>query len=428
VGGGLSGVACAWLLDGVADSFLFESRSSLGGHAHTIPVAVGGETLFVDVGAQFFAPGPHPTYSRLLELIGLTSPGNPAGDATLEAQMSITVTETGETLPRFISPTADRYWTVLAPWNREALFAFSVFALAARAFTESGDWLLPLDTWLERLPVEPELREGLLLPLLSAMAGCSIEQARGLSARSALFFVGRALPENLLSPFLYNHSLYGLQGNLRYLAGICRSLTTHLGSNVTEIQPLSGGGFTIANDAGVVETVDVAIVATPPYVTRSLLPRRLALLEARALMERFGYFQAEISIHRDPVYMPERRLYWSAYNPILAGAFCEASIWYGALRPVPAGQAPLMLFKSWATARDASPRYELFRREFLHPRVTPDFIRAQTRLAPLQGQEGLWFAGSYTLPVDSQESALVSAMNVVRELDPEAPNLVALES
>ena len=174
--------------------------------------------------------------------------------------------------------------------------------------------------------------------------------------------------------------------------------------------------------------VDVAILATPPYVTRSLLPRRLALLEAWALMERFGFFRAEISIHRDPVYMPRRRLFWSAYNPALAGDYCEASVWYGALRPVPPGQAPLMLFKSWATARDESPRAELFRREFLHPRITPDFIRAQRRLAQLQGREELWFAGSYTLPVDSQESALVSAMNVVRELDPRAPNLVALES
>jgi heterodisulfide reductase subunit A-like polyferredoxin len=37
VGGGLAGVSCAWLLDGVADAVLFERRSSLGGHTETIP-------------------------------------------------------------------------------------------------------------------------------------------------------------------------------------------------------------------------------------------------------------------------------------------------------------------------------------------------------------------------------------------------------
>jgi protoporphyrinogen oxidase len=77
VGGGLAGVSCAWLLDGVADAVLFESRPTLGGHCHTIEVEVGSETLLVDVGAQFFAPGPHPVYSKLMELLGLTNPSDP---------------------------------------------------------------------------------------------------------------------------------------------------------------------------------------------------------------------------------------------------------------------------------------------------------------------------------------------------------------
>jgi predicted NAD/FAD-binding protein len=88
----------------------------------------------------------------------------------------------------------------------------------------------------------------------------------------------------------------------------------------------------------------------------------------------------------------------------------------------------MMLFKSWATARSRRPKEEIFRRVFLHPRITPDFIRAQRLLAACQGGAGIWFAGSYTGEVDSQETALLSAMNVVRELDPQAPNLLALES
>jgi predicted NAD/FAD-binding protein len=50
---------------------------------------------------------------------------------------------------------------------------------------------------------------------------------------------------------------------------------------------------------------------------------------------------------------------------------------------------------------------------FLHPRITPDFIKTQRLLAGLQGTTGVWFAGSYTGEVDSQETALLSAMNVV---------------
>jgi uncharacterized protein len=428
VGGGLAGVSCAWLLDGVADAVLFESRSSLGGHAHSIPVTVGSGALFVDVGAQFFSPGPHPTYAKLLDVIGLTTPGDPDHDETFESEMSITVTEAGRKQPRFLSPGTHRWWPTLVPWNRDGLLAFAVFALAARRFAREGDWLVPLDQWLRRLPVREEAREKLLLPLSSAMIGCSIEQARGLSARSVLVFVGQALGGSGLSPIRYNQSLLGLGGNVQFLAGISGNLTTHLGSPVSRVRRLLHGGFRIENAEGVVENVDAVVFATPPYVTRDLLPPAPDLLGASHWLGKLEYFPTEISIHRDPVYMPKNRGFWSAYNALVDGDHAEASVWYGAFRSAPDGEDPLMLFKSWATARAREPKEEIFRRSFLHPRITPDFIEAERRLAAFQGREGVWFAGSYTLEVDSQETALVSAMNVVRELDPQAPNLLALES
>ena len=230
VGGGLAGVSCAWLLDGVADSVLFESRVTLGGHAQSIAVTVGDQEIQVDVGAQFFAAETHPTYTKLLGILGLESAEHPDEDETIAADMSITVTENLGEPPRFMSPSKSRLWPALAPWNRAALGPFLVFALAARWFSRNGDWSVSLEDWLNGLPVPPEQREGLLLPLVAALTGCSIEQARALSARSALFFIAKALPRNLLDPIRYNNSLLGLEGNVEYLAAQCHDLTTHLGS------------------------------------------------------------------------------------------------------------------------------------------------------------------------------------------------------
>jgi hypothetical protein len=42
--------------------------------------------------------------------------------------------------------------------------------------------------------------------------------------------------------------------------------------------------------------------------------------------------------------------------------------------------------------------------------------KAQCALATQQGRGGLWFAGGYTLPFDSQETALLSAMSVAEGL------------
>lgn len=425
VGGGLAGVSCAWLLDGVADSVLFESRAALGGHAHTIAVSVGSQEIQVDVGAQFFAPGTHPTYTKLLGILGLESAEHPDDDETVAADMSITVTEGLGEPPRFMSPSKSRLWPALVPWNRPALAPFLVFALAARRFSKDGDWSVSLEDWLNGLAVPPAQREGLLLPLVAALTGCSIEQARALSARSAIFFIAKALPQNLLDPIRYNNSLLGLEGNVEYLAAQCHDLTAHLGSPVVSVER-EGDGYRIGNEAGTAADVDVVVFAAPPYVVRPLLPDIPDLDGVAPVLDAFEYFPTEIAIHRDPVYMPPRRRFWSAYNADHTGGYCEGSVWYGALRPAAAGQAPLSLFKSWATARAQAPQEEIFRRAFRHPYVTPAFIDAQRQLAPYQGHGGVWFAGSYTREVDSQETALTSAMSVVQQIEPGAPNLLAL--
>ena len=64
------------------------------------------------------------------------------------------------------------------------------------------------------------------------------------------------------------------------------------------------------------------------------------------------------------------------------------------------------LWKSWITHR-APPQQVLASADFLHVVPSPDGIRAQRLLATQQGRGGLWYAGGYTLPFDSQETALL---------------------
>jgi hypothetical protein len=91
IGGGMAGVASAWLLDGVCDVRLFEARESLGGNIRTLPISLGGQTRAVDLGAQFFHPDTHPIYVMLLEEIGLYDPEHPEADETLESPGSLCV-------------------------------------------------------------------------------------------------------------------------------------------------------------------------------------------------------------------------------------------------------------------------------------------------------------------------------------------------
>jgi predicted NAD/FAD-binding protein len=96
---------------------------------------------------------------------------------------------------------------------------------------------------------------------------------------------------------------------------------------------------------------------------------------------------------------------------VRTGEHCEASIWYGGLRGTTE-----QVFKSWTTFRDRQPTEVIAAAEYWHPVITPDTVRAQQRLEAIQGRDDLWFAGSWTFDVDSQESAVVSAAKIAQRL------------
>ena len=85
------------------------------------------------------------------------------------------------------------------------------------------------------------------------------------------------------------------------------------------------------------------------------------------------------------------------------------------LAPVIATAPPataVKLWKSWTTHRAQQPAQVLHDATFKHMLPTPASIAAQSQLRSMQGQDGIWFAGGYTLPYDAQETALLSALGV----------------
>ena len=85
---------------------------------------------------------------------------------------------------------------MLSPWNRDGLQAFGVaFADAKKREEENADWNLTMEAWLQTLNLSPAQREGMLLPWTASLFSGSTDQARGLSARAAMIFVAKALPE-----------------------------------------------------------------------------------------------------------------------------------------------------------------------------------------------------------------------------------------
>jgi len=408
IGGGMAGVACAWLLDGVCDVRLFEARGSLGGNVRTLPLTLGGQTRAVDLGAQYFHPGPYPTYVQLLEQLGLWPL------ATGEARAftaSITLDAPNESLPRFVSPILPgRTWPLFADWNKPAVQAFRTTFNAARRREQNGaSWQLPMAEWLATLPITPAQADTFIIPWAAALNSGDVTQTAGLSARSLMVFAAGALPDSPLDPIVYYVLERGMIEPLNRMVAQLTTAQIATGTAVDAVAPAAGGGYVVQPHQGPAQQVDAVVFAASGPPTLALLQGLPGTTLARNALQDIGFYPARLALHADPAFAPADPAWWSFLNCRADGNFCEASMWLDAVLGVEG------LWKSWITHR-APPQQVLASADFLHVAPFPAAIKAQRVLATQQGRNGLWFAGGYTLPFDSQETALLSAMTVAEGL------------
>jgi uncharacterized protein len=413
----MAGVATAWLLDGLAEVTLFEAAPQIGGNVRTVPVTQGGVTWAVDVGAQFFHPGPYPTYVALLTELGLF-PDDTGESHRIAA--TITVDAAGETLPRFVSPAlTGSAWPLLAPWNRAGQQAFQrAFSAAARREARGVSWQQSLGDWLPRLGLDAAQWEGMLLPWAASLNQGDIEVARGLSARSAMVFAAKALPPNPLDPVEYHVLNRGMVEPMRRMLAATTSVTPRLGDPVLAVQP-SGSGFLVQSASAQI-AADQVVFASSGEPTLALTATLPGTEDRRAALAQMPFYDARLMLHTDAAYVRPEERYRSFIHGRIEGTACEASMDMArVLKPGPAGERPT-LWKSGVTQRSSLPSQVVHDQTFRHVLPSPGTIAAQQVLQAQQGQAGVWIAGGCTRPYDAQETALLSALAVAGGIAPAA--------
>ena len=417
IGGGMGGLATAWLCDDAWDVELFEARDRIGGHCDTRDVEYQGHTIAVDLGAQFFHPDTHPYYLSLLEELGLFQEDARDQDQVLEAPGSLSI---------YQLPKQDPYFISSQPFaNLRLSLDFAIYTQAARAMiTRNGSYETTLEDWIAQLPVSKDFKYRLLLPWMSALIGTTIDNARRTSARSLLQSFALSFPANILKGASTWNSKIGLQGNLQAMIDQCQNLRVSLSSPVSRIEKREGAWY-VSTPSGEQGPFDQLVINAQPQYSKNWVATLPWAKDLAAILGRYEYFDARIVIHSDPCYLLKDRKQWSVYNAGIDDDSCEGSVWLGGIHEKIDG-APIDLFKSWAYHRDRDPDHIIHERSFRHPLITPDVIRAARELAHWQGVEGLWFAGQHTTGMDLQDGALFSATEVARHLSPRSPQLKAL--
>jgi predicted NAD/FAD-binding protein len=431
IGGGMAGVSVAWLLDGQRDVVLLESRDRIGGNVQTLDVDLDGHHFAVDMGAQFFHPGPYPVYTALLKSLDLFPPEVAAPPPAHAFPASITLENPLEATPRFVSPIIPtRLWPVSEGWNLPGLLAFFTAFNAARAREQNDEsWSLTLGEWLPTLGLSQAQWEGMILPWAASLFSGDIEQARGMSARAAMLFAAKALPEDLTEQVVYYVLRNGLIEPMLRMLNQCSTVDVQTNAAVSGVSRGGGRRFTVRCADGRSFAVDDVVFAASGPGTLQLLEGVPASQAQQSALRGIEFHYARLTLHTDPIYASANSMYWSFLNCQLQGAsFCEASMW---LADVISGAPPATaakLWKSWTTHRLVQPTQVLHQADYMHMLPTPATIQAQDATRLLQGRTGLWFAGGYLFPYDAQETALLSALEVVNGLNGGSPRGDALLS
>jgi len=419
IGGGMAGIACAWLLDGVCEVQLYEARDTIGGNVRTLSVQVGGQVLPVDMGAQFFHPGPYPTYVQLLSQLGLW-PVDSGESHSFVA--SITLSSPDEATPRFVSPVLPgRAWPLLAPWNRSGVQAFqTAFNAAQRREQRDASWSLSMGDWLASLNLTPAQAETMILPWAASLNSGDVSETGGLSARALMVFAAGALPPALTDPVLYYVLKRGMIEPLNRMVAQFGTVQMHISAAVEAVSPAPGGGFRVQPQGLPAADFDAVVFAASGPPTLSLLAGLPGTAAQRSALQGIPFYDATLALHTDPAFAPADPRHWSFLNCSAEGSACEASMW---LDPVIGSSG---LWKSWISHR-APPQQLLATEQYRHMLPTVGAIQSQKLLAAQQGRGGIWFAGGYTQPFDSQETALLSAMGVAQGLSGGSARLSRLQ-
>ncbi|UNC15138.1 NAD/FAD-binding protein [Acidiphilium multivorum] len=405
IGGGIAGMAMAWLARARREVVLFEAAPILGGHADTQHVRLGTQEIAVDTGFIVLNDRNYPNLEAFFRELGV---------ATHDTDMSFGVSIGGGELeygggslaqlfaqrrnlvrPRFLRMLRD-----VMRFNREA----------PSLLHATGDE--SLGAWLDRNGYGRDFVEDHILPMGAAIWSASVEGMR-------------AFPARHFARFFHNHGLLTLNdrpqwrtvtgGSRRYVERVAATLgrRVRLSAPVRQVRRAEGGVI-VVTDAGE-ETFDEVVFAC--HADQALAMLADPAPQTREILGAVRFQPNRAVLHTDTALMPRRRAVWSSWNYLARdaadhGRAVSVTYWMNRLQGL-RSERPLLV--SLNPLVEPDPATVLRVRDYAHPQFDAAAMAAQERLGEIQGRDGLWFAGAWT-GWGFHEDGIASAARVARAM------------
>ncbi len=413
IGGGLAGLAAAWLLAHDHRVTLFERAARVGFTAHGVDA--GG--LRVDVPLRVFFPGYYPTLVRLYDALGIAH--EPVSYATTFSDGGAA----GPGRPYFrwrnlrLGGTS---WPWVAPQDllspRARRIAFGALALQRR-LRQAAHRLdgASIGEFAAAEHIAPECLDGLLWPTLATIGTCTLADARQVPAALVAGYWGAGLARQSVRRVTAGADAVAAKLQQGLARVVCDA-------GVEAVQERADG-VELRRRGGLVERFDHVVLATGA-------PQALALWQGApadeaALLARFRTRPLTVLMHRDASFMPPQRSAWSPVHAVVdaaadpAEARPESTIWINAVQPALRHAPPL--FQTVMPLR--APREGTLIAEARLERALVDLDSARAlqalrrRWRDTAARRRVWLCGSYAeTGVPLLESAVRSAAAVAAAL------------
>lgn len=405
IGGGIAGLASAWLLAGKHDVTVYEAADYAGGHTNTVDLQLEGQSFAVDTGFLVFNERTYPNLIALFRQLGVPS-------CSTDMSFSVSLDQgrdewAGSSLGTVF---AQRRKMLSLPFYRMLadILRFNRAApqLLERAISET----LTLGELLQLEAYGHRFRDHYLVPMAAAIWSSPGKDILDFPAATFLRF---CLNHGLLQ-ISQRPRWFTVPGGARqYVEKLCLSISDlRLNSPVSRVSR-DQHGVIITSPAGE-ERFDSVIFATHAPQTLAMLAD--ASQEEREILSAVRYQPNTAVLHGDARLLPKRRKTWSAWNFLAETgqpsqrAVCVSYL-LNALQPLPIRQPVIVTLNP---LRDPEASLEYARFVYEHPLFDSAAIAAQARLPLLQGKRNSWFAGAWT-GYGFHEDGLKSALRVAAD-------------
>lgn len=407
IGGGISGMAAAYLLSENHRVILYEAEPRFGGHARTVMAGIRGDQP-VDTGFIVFNYVNYPHLTRLFQDLDV-----PVEKSDMSFGASIDNGRVEYALRNFRTLLGQKRNLARPPFFRMVRDILR-FNAQAEFSAKSDD--ITIGDMVDDLRLGRWFQDYYLMPICGAIWSSPADEIRHFPAQSLVRF----FKNHALMSAKGQHQWWTVKGGSKEYVG---RLIRHLNARGVELRPGTAVGavhrdatdVTISANGRPSEHFDQVVFACHSDQVLRLLAQP-SPAEKSALSD-IGYQDNRMILHRDVAQMPRRRACWSSWvyraDCTQTGRAIGVTYWMNRLQNIPESDP---LFVSLNPAEEINNALIYDETVFRHPVFNRAALSAQKRIAALQGQNNTWFAGAY-LRNGFHEDGFASAVRVTRQIE-----------